>query len=205
MLIDKPLRELLAAFGSSSPTPGGGSASAVAGALGASLLVMVSALPKTRHNTEDDRRALTDAGDHIRPLHDRLMTLVDQDTDAYNQVVSAHRLPRGTDAERQARTDAIQRALTDATETPLAVMRATADALELAMTIAQHGNPSAASDVAVATGLLGAALRGAQLNVETNLDGLQDPTYVGRVRRDVATFAAAADHRGKRVRDLLRR
>ena len=180
--------DLLAAFRSSEPTPGGGSASALAGAVGASLLAMVASLPKPRAATDDDIGRLADAGARCTALAIQLEALIDEDSAAYDLVVGAFRMPKSTDEERAARSVGIQRALTAATEAPLEVMRRCAEALGAAPVVAELGNPNASSDVQVAVGLLSAGLHGAHQNVEINLKSLKDADYVARVRQEVETL-----------------
>jgi methenyltetrahydrofolate cyclohydrolase len=198
-LVDQSVREFLAALASSDPAPGGGSASAAAAAMGASLLRMVAALPKTRTGADEDRAALRTAASALASIQTGLAGAIDEDTSAYNGVVAAYKLARATDADKAARTQAIQRALHDATEVPLQVMRLALDALTQAVAVAAHGYRAAASDVGVAVALLGAGLHGARLNVDINLEGLSDPAYktavaaeAARVERDAAAAADAA-------------
>ena len=186
MLIDAPLRDLLAAFASPDPTPGGGSASAVASAMGASLLLMVAALPKTRSNSDEDRAALAAASSVLTGVRQQLTESIDEDAAAYDRVVEAYKLPKGSEPEKSARTGAVQRALRGATDVPLGVMRLSAAALAQAKTVAEHGNPSAASDVGVAEALLRAGLEGARLNVEINLGSVKDQAYVEAVRGELS-------------------
>src|SRR5215471_1173745 len=96
VLTDKSVRDLLSAFGSTDPTPGGGSAAALSSAIGASLLMMVAGLPKTRTGSDDDRARLTDAGAVLVDLRDRLTVAVDADTAAYDQVVAAYKMPKAS-------------------------------------------------------------------------------------------------------------
>ena len=123
------LTDLLAAFQSPAPTPGGGSAAALAGAVGASLLAMVAGLPKPRAATADDLAQLAAAGAGCVALSERLTALIDRDSEAYQLVVAAFRMPKETDEEKAVRGARIQEALRMATETPLDVMRACADAI----------------------------------------------------------------------------
>jgi len=178
------LAELLDAFASSQPVPGGGSAAALAGAVGASLLIMVSGLPKTRHGTDEERSALTAAADRLRPLRDELASLIDRDSEAYTSVINAYRLPRSTDAEQAARRNAIDEAMRAATEAPLATIRACERAMREAEVIASSGAASASSDVAVGIELLKTAARGAGMNVDTNLAAVKDAEYVKRANEE---------------------
>src|SRR5262245_39447066 len=158
VLIEQPLRDVLAAFASPDPTPGGGSASALASAMGASLLAMVAALPKTKSNSEEDRTALAGALAAAGGIRRQLADAIDADTAAYDAVVGAYKMPKASDEEKAARSEAIQRALRGATDVPLGVMRLSAQGLETAKIVAAHGNPSASSDVGVAVALLRAGL-----------------------------------------------
>ncbi len=191
-LTSMSVSELLAAFRSSEPTPGGGSAAALAGAVGASVLAMVSALPKPKGEAPDDIAALDAAGENCASLALQLEALVDRDSVAYDGVVEAFRLPKGSDSEKAARTAAIQDALKAATEAPLEVMRRCADALALLPVVRDKGNQNAASDVQVARAMLDAGLRGGQLNVEINLGSIKDGDYVSRVRQESEALAAKA-------------
>jgi methenyltetrahydrofolate cyclohydrolase len=193
-LIDRTLADLLAAFRSPDPTPGGGSASALAGAIGASLLAMVAGLPKSRAATEEDAERLASAADRCTALGEELAALVDRDSEAYELVVSAYRRPKATDEDKAARSAAIQEALRAAIAAPLDVMRACAAATEQGVVVARLGNRSASSDVRVAFELLTAGLRGARLNVEINLGGVKDAGYASRIRADVEEFERAAAH-----------
>jgi len=179
------LAQLLDAFASSHPVPGGGSAAALAGAVGASLLIMVAGLPKTRHGTDEERSALTAAAARLRPLRDELASLIDRDSEAYSSVIDAYRLPRSTDAEQAARRDAIDEAMRAATEAPLATIRACERAMREAEVIASSGAASASSDVAVGIELLKTAARGAGMNVDTNLAAVKDAEYVRRVSQEL--------------------
>ena len=183
-IVNRRLHEVLDAFASNAPVPGGGSAAALAGAVGASLLIMVAGLPKTRHGTQDERAALDAAAARLKPLRDELAALVDRDSEAYTSVLSAYRLPKSNDAEKAARRAAIDTAMHAATEAPLATLRASAQVMRDAPTVAGSGALAAASDVNVAILLLKAAARGAALNVDTNLADLKDADYVSRMSRE---------------------
>ncbi len=191
-LIDLPLRNLLAEFSSSNPTPGGGSASALASAIGASLLTMVAGLPKTRTGADEERAALAAAADALGVIRQQLSDAIDADAAAYDMVVAAYKLPKASPEEQTARKAAIQLALRGATEVPLGVMRSSASALSHAKTVAANGNRNAASDIGVAAALLRAGLRGAGLNVAINLGSISDPNYLSAVNAETVQLSAAA-------------
>jgi formiminotetrahydrofolate cyclodeaminase len=184
--------QLLAALASPDPTPGGGTAAAIAGAMGTSLLVMVSGLAKSKNNLDDEKTALAAARSALEPISSRLIELADADTQAFNEVMAAYRLPKATDEDKTARTRAIQAALRGATEVPLETLRACADALAHSRAVADHGNQSAASDVGVAIGLLRAAAEGAAANVRINLTGLKDEAFNAATDAETTRLLAAA-------------
>jgi formiminotetrahydrofolate cyclodeaminase len=190
MLATKTLSALLEDFRSSSPTPGGGSAAALAGALGASLLTMAASLPNPRAATDDELRHLRDAAADCAGLAKQLEELIDRDAAAYEAVVGAYRLPKGTDEEKAQRSARIQEAIRGAIGVPLNVMASAAAALTVARVIAPLANPNASSDVNVGIELLRAARRGAQLNVEINLGSVKDNAYAAEVRRTVDDLLA---------------
>jgi formiminotetrahydrofolate cyclodeaminase len=181
VLTDKTVKELLDAFASPAPTPGGGSAAALAGALGASLLEMVAGLPKTRTNSPEERQAMDQARTMLQALRATLVDLIDRDSAAYDLVVAAFRKPKATDEEKAARKAAVQEAMRVATEVPLETLQACASAMACAVTVAECGNPSANSDVGVALQLLTSAIAGARFNIETNIGSLTDTAVVQRI------------------------
>ena len=189
-LTERTIVDLLAQFRASTPTPGGGSAAALAGALGASLLAMVASMPKHRAASEEDVDRLQAAARRTADICDRLTALVDRDSDAYDAVVEAYKLPRASETEKAARSARIQQALSGAVDVPLEVMRRCAEAIEAGAVVATFGNPNAASDVGVALELLAAGARGAKLNVDINLASLKDSTSVARIAGQAATLEA---------------
>jgi formiminotetrahydrofolate cyclodeaminase len=203
-LADQPLRQLLAAFSSSDPTPGGGSASALAAALGASLLMMVAGLPKTRTGADAERIALAEAASELGAIRARLTEAIDADAAAYDGVVAAYKLPKQSADEQAARKAAIQQALRAATDVPLDVMRMGAAAIAHARTIAANGHRAAASDVGVAAALLRAGVRGAALNIEINAGSVSDPAYVDSVRAESAQLSESAARGADEAEALLR-
>jgi formiminotetrahydrofolate cyclodeaminase len=203
MLRDLPLADLLAAFSSPDPAPGGGSAAALSSAIGASLLMMVAALPKTRTGSDHDRTALAAVGQQLSVIRERLAAAIDGDTAAYNGVVAAYKRPKATAEEQSARTEAIQRSLRAATDVPLDVMQQSVRALEAAAVVARHGYRSAASDVGVAIAMLRAGTTGAQLNVGINLESVSDASYRTRIGDEARGLIARAETAARQGEDLL--
>jgi len=188
------LSDLLDAFASNEPVPGGGSAAALAGAVGASLLVMVAGLPSTRTGVPEEAADLAEASARLRPLRDELASLVQQDSDAYAAVLAAMRLPKSTSEEKQVRRAAIDTAMRQATDVPLEAMRCCQQALAGAIVVAANGNRNAATDTAAGVELLLAGLRSAGLNVDVNIGSVSDASFTARVaeeRRELAEDAEA--------------
>jgi formiminotetrahydrofolate cyclodeaminase len=197
------VKDFLNAIASPSPTPGGGTGSAIAAAIGTSLLVMVTGLAKSRNNTDDEKAALARARERLTPITTRLGQLADADAQAFDRVMAAYRLPKAGDAEKAARSQAIQTALQGATTAPLDTLRACADALAHARVVAEHGNRSAASDAGVAIGLLRAAAAGAQANVQTNLESIKDETFKAATGAEAARLLAAVSADAHAAMQLL--
>ena len=198
------LADVLDAFATTDPVPGGGSAAALAGAIGTSLLLMVAAMPKTKTGAPEETADLAEAATRLHPLRNQLLELVDRDSDAYKQVMDAYRLPKASDVEKASRQDAIERAMRSATATPLDTMRACQQALRGAVTVAANGNRRTTSDVGVGVELLVAALRGARMNVDINLAALDDQEYVGRVRTEAGELERDAVADAETARRALR-
>jgi formiminotetrahydrofolate cyclodeaminase len=199
------VEDLLDAFASNEPVPGGGSASALGAALGVSLLTMVAGLAKTRTGAPEEAADLAEAATHFRPLRERLTSLIDQDSEAYQAVVAAYRLAKGTEAEKAARREAIDRAMRGATDVPLDTMRACQQALRGSTIVARNGNRNAASDTGVAVELLLAGLRGAAMNVDLNLAGISDAAYATRIKTERDELEQEGSDDAQRVRELLKR
>jgi glutamate formiminotransferase/formiminotetrahydrofolate cyclodeaminase len=180
------VHDFIQALASPEPTPGGGTAAAVAGAMGAGLLAMVAGLTRTRGNTDDERATLRGVRERIVPILEALERCADRDAAAFDGVMAAYRRPKATDEEKAVRKAGIDAAMRGATEVPLETLRLVVEALELGVTVAALGNRSAVSDVSVGAGLLEAAANGATANVRINLEGLGDEEY----RRDTAESVA---------------
>ncbi len=167
-LLELRAQELLDRLASPDPTPGGGSAAALAGATGAALVLMVTGMSKTRTGAPEERARLDAALGWAREAGQRLRRLVEEDTQAYDAVVAAYKLPRGSDAEKAARREAIARAMALATDVPVQTGEACLVVLKAAQEAAEHGNPNALSDARTAGALAWAGLRGAAENVRIN-------------------------------------
>ncbi len=178
---------------SDSPAPGGGSVAALASSLGAGLAAMGCRLTLGRKkyaDVQEDVRAFAERADTLR---NELMALVDRDTEAYNEVVAAWKLPKGNDEEKAARAQAIHEATRHAAEIPLETLRLSLNGLKLLKKLAFKGNTNAISDIGVATLMLRSGMEGAAYNVEINLKDLDDAPLVESMRRELADARREAD------------
>ena len=166
------VRDLVSRLATRDPVPGGGSASALAGALAAALTSMVTALTEGRTASDEDAATNREIAVAAVGAQSELVNMISVDAAAYDAVVQARRLPRGTDPERRNRRVQIEHATRQATDAPLQTARMAARVLALAERLVPFGNPHAISDVGVAAHLAAAAVRGAALNVRINLPGL---------------------------------
>ncbi len=172
-LVTETVVEFTDELSSDSVAPGGGSVAALVGALSAALSSMVAAITFSKRGMEDAQPLMEATGRDAQVLKDWFLEAVDRDADAYNGVIAAIRLPRGTDAEAAARDTAIAEANLAATLVPLEVLERAGDALELAQVVASRGNPNAVCDAGVAGACALAAAEGASLNVRINLESLE--------------------------------
>ena len=174
-LASLPVGGFAAALASDAPTPGGGSASAAAGAFGAGLLAMVVRLTLGKEKYRESWETLESLLPKLDGARTRLLELVDEDTKAYDAIVAARKLPKESDAEKAARKKAIDEATILATTVPMQTAFFGEQALRAASTVGERGNPNAASDAWVAALLLSAAVDGALANVRINLGSVVDP------------------------------
>ncbi len=157
-----------------SPAPGGGTISAYMGALGAALGTMVANLSSHKRGWDDRWAEFSAWADKGQQLMTELLHLVDEDTQAFNQIMSAFSLPKGTDEEKAARSAAIQEATLYATQVPLKTMKASFRAFDICKAMAEEGNPASVSDAGVGALAARAAVLGACLNVKINASSLKD-------------------------------
>ena len=174
---DQTVEEFLASVAAATPTPGGGSVSALAAALSVALSRMVAGLARGKKGYEAVDQELVQIEAKARGTQAKLEQLVDEDARAYEAVLAAMRLPRATDPEKTARVAAMQSAYRKATEIPLETMRRCIEALEIAEAAVKKGNRGAVTDAAVAVLLAESAIRGASLNCSINLASIRDDTF----------------------------
>jgi glutamate formiminotransferase/formiminotetrahydrofolate cyclodeaminase len=193
----------LARLAEGTATPGGGSAAAYAGAMAAALVGMVARLTvgkKKFAGVEPRMRAVAAEADGLR---ERLQQAVASDSEAFDAVMAARRMPKATEAEKRSREAALEAAMRHAGEVPLGVARDAAAALGLAAEVAESGNPSAASDAGSAGALARAALTAAAMNVKVNAEGLKDAEAAAAWRRALESLEARAAEAETRLQHAL--
>lgn len=190
--LERPLRTYLEDAASGRPTPGGGSVSALAGALGVTMAEMAANFTLGREQFRDVAPEVMELASVLTGARSKLLDLMEKDIAAYGQVASAYGRPRATEEEKAARARAVQEALVVALEAPLAAMRVVAGALAATRRLVEAANPNLLSDVGVAAELLWGALRGARLNVDVNLAHLRDEGLVRRFRTEADALEAEA-------------
>jgi len=177
-LVDMSLTGFADETASESPAPGGGSISAYAGAMGASLATMVANLSSHKRGWDDRWEEFSDWAEKGQAIKDELLHLVDEDTVSFNKIMDAFGLPKGTDAEKAARSQAIQDATKYAIQIPLRVMEVSHGSFELIKAMAEVGNPNSVTDAGVGALCARTAVIGAHLNVKINAGGLKDKAFL---------------------------
>ena len=177
---------------SESPAPGGGSISAYMGALGAALGTMVANLSSHKAGWDSRWKEFSDWADRGQELLGRLLALVDEDTAAFDKIMAALGMPKGSEEEKAARSKALQKATLYATQVPLKTMQAAAEVFPIVRAMAEQGNPNSVSDAGVGALAARSAVLGAQLNVRINAAGLKDRQAAEKLCAEADRIAAAA-------------
>ena len=178
MIKDDSIQQFLDDLASKSSTPGGGSAAAIIGTMGAALVSMIANLTIGKKNYESVESKMKELLDQSEEIRRRLIELVQADITVFNQVMDSYAMPRDTEVEKQQRSEAVQKALIAATEVPLNCAGLCAEIIELSAQVAESGNLNVISDAGVAALSGHAALRSAALNVSINLANIKDDEFV---------------------------
>ncbi|MBV7390149.1 MULTISPECIES: cyclodeaminase/cyclohydrolase family protein [Enterococcus] len=183
-LIDLKVNEFMTVLGSDEPAPGGGSASALAGAMGISLTKMVTELTIGKKKYAEFEEIVKQRQAEAARLQDAFIIAIDEDTEAFNKVSAVFTMPKDTEEEKAARKEAMQNALEGATKTPFKMMEIATEALKVTEALIGKSNTNAASDLGVAALNLKSALQGAWLNVLINLSGVKNEDFVKHYRKN---------------------
>lgn len=199
------LDAFLKALSSDAPTPGGGTAAAVGGAMGAALADMVTALTLSKEKYAAAHAAMRPISEAAQLARIEFLALAREDSEAYDDVVAARRLPKETEEQKSARAHKIAVANLRAAEVPMRTARAAVRLLAALPELAEKGNPNAASDVGAAALLLDACAEGALLNVGINLSGIEDPVFVAEMQRETAVLQEESQRLRSQVVALVRK
>jgi glutamate formiminotransferase/formiminotetrahydrofolate cyclodeaminase len=202
-LVKMNVREFCNETLSDSPAPGGGSVAALMGALGASLGGMVANLSAGKRGWDDKLEYFSDWAVKAQKLKDELLFLVDEDTNAFNKVMDAFGLPRGSDDEKKARAEAIESATKYAAEIPLKVMATAFKSYDLLSEMADKGNPASISDVGVGVLATRACIEGAAMNVRINLANLKDGKFKMATAGKVQDIRAESEAKFKKIGEIV--
>src|SRR5207253_3839443 len=202
-LLKMNLREFCNETLSDSPAPGGGSVAALMGALGASLGGMVANLSAGKRGWDDKLQYFSDWAVKAQQLKDELLSLVAEDTAAFNKVMEAFGLPRESAEENRARTAAIEEATKRAAEVPLKVMETASKSYDLLSEMADEGNPASISDVGVGALATRACIEGAALNVRINLATLKDEECRTALADKVRQISTDSETKFKKINQVV--
>lgn len=199
MLTDQKVNEFLEQTASGKPVPGGGSVSALSAALGAGLTEMVANLTVKKKGYEAVEARMQDIAATGRSLRDKLAAAVEDDANAYNDVLAAYKMPKNTEAEQEARSRAIQEAMQNAARVPMAVAYDALQVMDLAERVIREGNRNAVSDGAVGAMMARTAALGALFNVRINLASVKDTAFVEEMAREVEKLERRVPEREKEI------
>jgi glutamate formiminotransferase/formiminotetrahydrofolate cyclodeaminase len=202
-LIEMNLRDFANETASESPAPGGGSISAYVGSLGISLATMVANLSSHKRGWDDRWEEFSDWAARGQQIKDALLKMVDEDTNAFNAIISAFRLSKGTQEEKTARSKAIQAATKYAIEVPFRIMELSLASFEVTKAMAEMGNPNSVTDAGVGGLCARAAVHGAFMNVKINSADLKDKDYVAKVMKAASEMIEKADQFEAEIREIV--
>lgn len=204
MIKDLNVQTFLDRLASQASTPGGGSAAAIMGAMGAALVSMVCNLTIGKKNYAAVEGELKEALQRSEELRSRLTAMVADDMRVFNQVMSAYGMPKDTDQQKSARASAIQDALKEATVVPLACAKACAEVIELSRTAAEKGNLNVISDAGVAVMAAYGALKSAALNVYINVGNIKDENFANAMKNELESVLARCETDAREIFELVK-
>jgi glutamate formiminotransferase/formiminotetrahydrofolate cyclodeaminase len=197
------LRQFVNEVSLDSPTPGGGSVAALCGALSAALSAMVANLTYGKRGYENTFEEMKTNATKAQSLKDELLRAVDLDTQAFNKVMEAYRLPKTTEDQKKEKERAVEEALKEATLVPLEVLKKSLELLDLARTVAVNGNKNSLSDAGVAGSTAQAAAEGAYFNVRINLPNIRDKKFKTLVKKEALSFKRRVSQAARGLKDLV--
>jgi glutamate formiminotransferase/formiminotetrahydrofolate cyclodeaminase len=188
---------------SDSPAPGGGSVAALCGALGAALSSMVCQLTIGKEKYQEYEAEIKQVLLSSEKMRDELTLLIDEDTNAFNDVMKAFKMPKETDEQKKKRSEAIQKGYKKAAEVPLKTARLCMSVFDVASAVAEKGNPNSITDAGVSALLSKAGVESALLNVEINLGSIKDEEYVNKISGEIDELRKNTEKRTKEILDVV--
>ncbi len=202
-LVNLSIKQFVEETASESPAPGGGSIAATMGAMGAALATMVANLSSHKRGWDERWEEFSDWAEKGKAFHVRLLQLVDEDTDAFNELMLTFGMPKGSDQEKEVRANAIQSATQRAIKVPLEVMQVALDSMEVTKAMAEIGNPNSISDAGVGALSARSAVLGAQLNVRINCSSLEDKEFAERALARATLLGVQAETMEKEILEIV--
>ena len=202
-LVDMNINEFLDELASNSPAPGGGSVAALSGALGTALSSMVCNLTIGKEKYEDVQDEIKNTLEKSEQVRMQLTELIDKDTEAFNDVMKAFKMPKETEEQKEKRKQAIQKGYKTAAKVPLETAKACEKILDIAMVIAEKGNKNSITDAAVSALMAQAGVKSAILNVKINLGSIKDDEFVERISFEIDELQKNADDKTNEIMKIV--
>lgn len=202
-LIDLSIKDFADETSRESPAPGGGSIAAYSGALGISLGTMVANLSAHKRGWDNRWREFSDWAIKGQEIKDKLLFLVDEDTNAFNKIIDAVRMPKSTNEEKEIRKSAMLEATKYAILVPFDVMKTSYESMDLLEYMAKEGNPNSVSDAGVGVLAIKTAVEGAFMNVKINCKGLGDEKFVEDILTNGEKLMNNTNKRAKEILDIV--
>ncbi|MFX0014904.1 MAG: cyclodeaminase/cyclohydrolase family protein [Promethearchaeota archaeon] len=199
-LIELTISEFVEEVASDKPAPGGGSVSALGGALGSALAVLVGKATVGKEKFAEVQKEMETVVSRGTELYNSLNLLIDEDTNAFNQILKAYRMPK---ENPETRSRAIQEAMIHAAEVPLNTAKLSFEALDLVLAVAERGNKNAITDAGVAALFADSAVRGALFNVKINLLSIKDEEVKSRFRHEMDEITAKLDSKREAILKVI--
>lgn len=202
-LVEMKISEFIEELSSDSPAPGGGSVAALSGALSAALSSMVCNLTIGKEKYKDVEYDMENILERLQNIRKRLLEIIDEDTEAFNQVMDAFKLPKNTEEEKKVRKEKIQEALKKAALVPLETARLCAEIIEISKEVAEKGNKNSITDAGVSMIMADAGLKSAILNVKINLKSIEDEKFVDSLIYELDVLERNSRETAKDVEEIV--
>jgi len=203
-LVDLEIKEFLDELASNSPAPGGGSVAALAGAIGAALSSMVCNLTLGKEKYEDVQETIQTLLKKTESIQKQLTQLIDKDTEAFNEVMKAFKLPKETDDQKEERRQIIQQAFKSAASIPLETARVCGKVIDIAEIVAEKGNKNSITDAGVSALMAQAGIEAAILNVRINLSSIKDQSFVDEAYHEIKEIKKKSREKSTKIVDFVK-